>query len=95
MGVESYLVDGEEILAQAGNFYATNKRLLRYKKHLKGEEIEPYEYTLTTKKGEKIDAIVTTKIIEYKDKIDSLIQNAKDFNTLLAQIGKDKQKYII
>ena len=42
--MESYLVEGEEILAQAGSFYASNKRLLRYKKHLKGEELDDIPY---------------------------------------------------
>jgi len=36
-----------------------------YKKHMKGEEVAPYEYTLVTKKGKKIEAIITTKLIKY------------------------------
>ena len=43
--MESYLVEGEEILAQAGSFYASNKRLLRYKKHLRGEELDDLPYS--------------------------------------------------
>jgi PAS domain S-box-containing protein len=34
--------------------------------HLKDEEITPYEYTLITREGEKIDAILTTKLITYE-----------------------------
>jgi len=38
-----------------------------YKKHLKGHEVEPYEYRLVSKNGEKLDAIITTKLIKYKE----------------------------
>jgi PAS domain S-box-containing protein len=36
-----------------------------YGKHQKGEEILPYEYTLITKKGKRLEAIITTKLIDY------------------------------
>ena len=51
MPIEAYLVEGEEILAQAGSFYASNKRLLRYKKHLKGEELDDIPYSHITSIG--------------------------------------------
>lgn len=37
-----------------------------YRKHLNGEEVLPYEYTIITKKGTKIEAIITTKLIDYE-----------------------------
>jgi len=37
-------------------------------KHLKGEEVDPYEYSLITKDGKRIEAILTTKIITYQGK---------------------------
>jgi PAS domain S-box-containing protein len=37
-----------------------------YRKHLNGEEVLPYEYTLITKKGTKIEAIINTKLIDYR-----------------------------
>jgi PAS domain S-box-containing protein len=37
-----------------------------YSRHLKGDEILPYEYTLITKEGKKIEAILTTKLITYE-----------------------------
>ena len=37
-----------------------------FAKHLKGQEIEPYEYRLVTKGGDKLDAIITTKLIHYE-----------------------------
>ncbi|NIM57472.1 MAG: PAS domain S-box protein [Candidatus Aminicenantes bacterium] len=33
-----------------------------YRKYLNGEEVFPYEYTLLTKKGERIEAIINTKL---------------------------------
>ena len=36
-----------------------------FEKHMKGEEVEPYEYTLITKDGRKLDVIITTKLIQY------------------------------
>ena len=38
-----------------------------FKRHMAGQDIEPYEYSLLNKKGEKIEAIITTKLIEYED----------------------------
>ncbi len=35
-------------------------------KHMKGEEVPPYEYTLITKDGKRIDAIHTTRLIKYE-----------------------------
>jgi PAS domain S-box-containing protein len=36
-----------------------------FKSHMAGEDIEPYEYSLLNKKGEKIEAIITTKLINF------------------------------
>jgi PAS domain S-box-containing protein/putative nucleotidyltransferase with HDIG domain len=36
-----------------------------YGKHMKGEEVPPYEYTLITKEGRRIEAINATKLIQY------------------------------
>ncbi len=38
-----------------------------FKRHMSGEDIEPYEYSLLTKKGEKIEAIITTRLIGYEN----------------------------
>jgi len=37
-----------------------------FKKHMRGEEVEPYEYTLIRKNGQKIEGIITTKLIDYE-----------------------------
>ena len=37
-----------------------------FKRHMDGEEVEPYEYTLVNKEGKTIEAIITTKLITYE-----------------------------
>lgn len=37
-----------------------------FKKHINGIELDPYEYTLITKFGEEIAAIVTTRLMNYE-----------------------------
>jgi len=37
-----------------------------FKKHMSGEEVEPYEYTLISKSGKRIEVIITTKLINYE-----------------------------
>ncbi|MGD8229015.1 MAG: PAS domain S-box protein [Desulfobacteraceae bacterium] len=37
-----------------------------FKKHMDGKEVEPYEYTLLNKEGKRIDAIITTKLMNYE-----------------------------
>jgi PAS domain S-box-containing protein len=36
-----------------------------FQRHLSGEEIDPYEYTIISKTHQKIDAIITSKLIRY------------------------------
>lgn len=36
-----------------------------FSKHMKGEEVKPYEYALITKEGKRIDAIHLTKLMRY------------------------------
>ena len=37
-----------------------------FRRHMKGEELEPYEYALISKDGKKIEAIITSKLITYE-----------------------------
>ncbi len=37
-----------------------------FSRHLKEQEVEPYEYTLVSKDGRRIEAIITTKLIDYE-----------------------------
>ena len=56
------------------------------KRHMAGEDIEAYEYSLLNKKGEKIEAIITTKLINY--------ENTKAILGIITDIGdlKSAQK---
>lgn len=38
---------------------------VNFKKHLKGDEVPPIEFTIVTKKGQRIEVILTTKLIKY------------------------------
>jgi PAS domain S-box-containing protein len=45
----------------------SRKRLnLSYAKHKTGQEVDPYEYTLVTKTGKRINAVITSKLIRYE-----------------------------
>jgi DNA-binding CsgD family transcriptional regulator/PAS domain-containing protein len=37
-----------------------------FEKHMAGEEVKPYEYAIISKSGERIEAIITTKLIDYE-----------------------------
>jgi PAS domain S-box-containing protein len=37
-----------------------------FKRHMQGEEIEPYEYVLINQKGRRIEVIITTRLINYE-----------------------------
>ena len=39
---------------------------LNYANHLKGEDVEPYEYALITKDGKRIEVIFTSKLIDFE-----------------------------
>ena len=45
-----------------------SKQVIRsnFKRHMQGEEIEPYEYALLDKRGRRIEVIITTKLINYE-----------------------------
>ena len=51
MPIENYLIQGEEIMANAGSFYATNKRLIRYHKRFLSEELDDIPYSHITSIG--------------------------------------------
>jgi hypothetical protein len=44
MPVKKHLIPEENVLVRVGDFYATNKRLLRYRKRFHGEEIDDIAY---------------------------------------------------
>ena len=38
-----------------------------FERHMAGEDIDPYEYSLINRRGEKIEAIITSKLINYEN----------------------------
>ena len=54
-----------------------------FKRHMTGEDIAPYEYSLLNKKGEKIEAIITTRLIDY--------ENGKAILGIITDITERKQ----
>jgi len=42
--IDRYLMTGEKILAESGDFYVTNKRIIRYSSNFMGEEIHDLLY---------------------------------------------------
>jgi hypothetical protein len=45
ISIERHLIPGENILARAGGFYATNKRIIKYRKGFFGEELDDFAYS--------------------------------------------------
>jgi PAS domain S-box-containing protein len=37
-----------------------------FKRHMQGEEVAPFEYSLLTREGGELESIITTKLIDYK-----------------------------
>ncbi len=62
----------EEYYAEDFNFFSLiasesiEKIKAAFGRHLKEQEVEPYEYTLVRKDGRRIEAIITTKLIDYE-----------------------------
>ncbi len=45
---------------------SVDKVELAFKRHKDGKEVEPYEYTLVNKEGKRIEAIITTKLMNFE-----------------------------
>ena len=45
ISIERHLIPGENILARAGDFCATNKRIIKYRKGFFGEELDDFAYS--------------------------------------------------
>ena len=54
-----------------------------YQRHLKGEEVPPYEYAVITKQGKRIEVIITSKLIPY--------ENAKAILGIITDITERKR----
>jgi len=66
-----------------------------YNKHLKGQEVLPYEYTLITKKNKRIDAIITTKLIDYggEKAILGIITDITDRKRIEKKLEESEENY--
>ncbi len=64
----------EELYSPAFSFLSLNppeyieEVKLAEAKHLKGEDVPPYEFALITREGKRVDAIIATKLIDYQGK---------------------------
>ncbi|UCE40803.1 MAG: PAS domain S-box protein [Candidatus Aminicenantes bacterium] len=66
-----------------------------FQKHIKGDEVSPYEYSLITKAGKKIDAIVTTKLISFggESAILGIITDITERKQAEEALRKSEEKY--
>jgi PAS domain S-box-containing protein len=64
-----------------------------YSRHLKGEEMPPYEYTLITKEGKRIEAILTSKLITYEGEpaILGIITDITEHKRVAAELRREKE----
>ena len=42
---------------------------INFRKHMAGEEVDPYEYAIISKSGERFEVIITTKLIDYGSEV--------------------------
>jgi PAS domain S-box-containing protein len=62
----------EEFYAPTFNFFtlialgSREKLTSSHERHAEGQEVAPYEYTLVTKTGKRISAVLTSKLIKYE-----------------------------
>jgi PAS domain S-box-containing protein len=66
-----------------------------FQKHIKGEDVPPYEYSLVTKTGKRIDAIVTTKLISFggESAILGIITDITERKQAEEALKKSEEKY--
>jgi PAS domain S-box-containing protein len=66
-----------------------------FQKHRKGEDVPPYEYSLITKTGKKIEAIVTTKLINFggEKAILGIITDITERKQVEEALKKSEEKY--
>jgi PAS domain S-box-containing protein len=66
-----------------------------FQRHMKGEDMSPYEYSLITKTGKNIDAIVTTKLINYggESAILGIITDITDRKQAEEALRRSEEKY--
>jgi PAS domain S-box-containing protein len=91
----------EEFYSPEFNFFTLiapeSMELLKssYSNHLNGDEIHPYEYTIITKEGKRIDAILTSKLINYEREtaILGIITDITERKQIEKQLKESEEKY--
>ena len=71
------------------------KILANFRRHMKGEEVEPVEFDLITKEGKRISGILTTKIIDYDGDraILGIITDITQYKRTHEELVKSEERY--
>ncbi|MCP4583598.1 MAG: PAS domain S-box protein [candidate division Zixibacteria bacterium] len=66
-----------------------------FKKHMNGENVEPYDYSIVTKDGKKIDAIINTKLITHQghDAILGIITDITERKRTEESLSRSEEAY--
>ena len=66
-----------------------------FRRHMSGEDIEPYEYTLINRDGEKIDAIITSKLIQFEGQpaILGIVTDITQLKRVERDLRKSEEKF--
>ena len=66
-----------------------------FSRHVKGEDIEPYGYALITKDGRSLQAIITTKLIDYRDEkaILGIVTDITELKRMHNALIESEQRY--
>jgi PAS domain S-box-containing protein len=64
-----------------------------YRSHLNCKEVSPYEYTLITKEGKRLDAIITSKLIKYEGEtaILGIVTDITERKKVEAELRREKK----
>ncbi len=84
----------EEFYAPDFNFFALiapesiDRIRENFQKHMTGQEVDPYEYTLLDRNGNRIEAIITTRLIPYEGEMSILgiVTDISETKRLQAQL---------
>ncbi len=66
-----------------------------FARHMRGEDVEPYEYALLTKQGNRIETIIATKLIDYRDEraILGIITDITDRKNVEAALFESEERF--
>ena len=66
-----------------------------FKRHMDGKEVEPYEYTLVNKEGKRIEALITTKLMDYEGEraILGIVTDISERKQVEEALQESKERY--